>query len=91
MLLTRRMVRMQVDTALAQWCTDSTSRRYLTARNWDVSAATKMLRNTLEWWGPYWAFRQHVKYASAHLRPLSVPNGLWIPLFRLHIGRVRKA
>ena len=40
---------MQGDTALAEWRTDSTLRRYLAARSWDVPAATKMLRNTLDW------------------------------------------
>lgn len=57
MVLTQR-VRMQSDIALAQWCTEGTLRRYLVARNWDVPAATKMLRNTLEWWVPYWVCRR---------------------------------
>ncbi|CAK0736266.1 hypothetical protein CVIRNUC_000718 [Coccomyxa viridis] len=37
------------DSFLATWCTESTLRRYLAARTWNVQAATKMLLNTLQW------------------------------------------
>ena len=35
---------------LKQWCSDSAVLRYLRARNWDVVAATKMLKASLEWY-----------------------------------------
>ena len=88
MLLTQ-WVRMQSDTALARWSTDSTLRRDLAARNWNLSAATKMLRNTLEWWVPYWAFSQHAKcfydlWSTSH-------NSYCRKLFSSEIGKVRRA
>ena len=40
---------LQADAALAKWCTDSTLRRYLDARQWVLSNAAKMLQHTLDW------------------------------------------
>ncbi|KAK9906620.1 hypothetical protein WJX75_005131 [Coccomyxa subellipsoidea] len=40
---------LKADRALEEWCTDKTLRRYLAARNGNVTNATKMLQNTLDW------------------------------------------
>ena len=49
----------ETDTAYVQghpdlkaWCTRTTLKRYLVARQWDLAAAAKMLRATFEWCSP---------------------------------------
>lgn len=38
---------------LSIYCSDATIRRYLTARNWNVKKATKMLKDSLKWRSEY--------------------------------------